>query len=279
MDQACLGTLEPLPESQEIELKVEEIVVVKKSRVSTDYEYMNSLIKRVKDDWDPQATEELLEMFNPLIQYIEERLYQYFGWSGTKDDIRSHFLELVHEYDRNFKNDTQNEKYKGKVAPKTFYFPYYIKSKLWFRVSEYLKSFNEPVMNTVRCKICDGRMISINQSHLKSKKCREKQKVKNISISTIEVYESLYGKYTHSEKPGRSVNTHLSYSHQWDFNFKAQEILKTIRKDLSDKHADMFVGYYLLNLTQKEMAEIYKEKRINVSNSLKEVKLCLASNN
>lgn len=266
--------LEPLPVPDKVEeLEVEAIEVSTK----TDYDHMNVLIKKVKEDWDSEAINELLHMFKPLIQYIEERLYQYFGWSGTREDIESHFLELVYEYDRYFKNDYK-EKYDGKEHPKSFYFPYYIKSKLWFRVSEYLKSFNEPVLNTVRCKICDGRMISINQSHLNSRKCRFKQKQKNIVVNSIQRYESLYGRATYSERPGRSTNCNLSYTHHWDFNFKAQEYIKRVKENLSDKHSDIFMCYFLMDFTQKEIAEIYKERRTNVSTMLKEIKTYFESN-
>lgn len=246
--------------------------------VGTDYEYMNSLIERVKKDWDVEAVRELTQMFSPLIQYIEERLYQYFGWRETKEDIESHFLELVYEYNRYFDNKANNEKFKGKEHPSSFYFPYYIKSKLWFRVSEYLKSFNEPVLNTVRCKICDGRMIFINQSHLNSKKCKIKQKRKNVIVSSIEKYESLYGKSTHSEKPLRSANSNLSYTHQWDENFKSQELLRRVRKNLSEKHVDIFMMYFLMNFTQKEISEIYEEKRTSISTLLKEIKAFFENN-
>lgn len=267
MDQNSSTALESLPEPKEV-----EVLSAPSTSIKTDYDVMNSLIKRVKEDWDPVATKELLQMFSPLIQYIEERLYQYFGWSGTRQDIESHFLELVHEYDRYFKDNHYKKEFEGKTPPKSYYFPYYIKSKLWFRVSEYLKSFNEPVLNTVRCKICDGRMIFINQSHLNSRKCKAKQKRKNVVVSSIERYESLYGKSTHSEKPARSANTHLSYTHQWDYNFKAQELLKQVRSNLTDRHGDVFMTYFLMEFTQKEIAEIYKEKRTNVSLLLKEIK-------
>lgn len=275
MGKNCSTALKPLPEPKE-EL---EILSAPSTSIKTNYDEMNTLIEKVKETWDPVATKQLIQMFSPLIQYIEERLYQYFGMSGTRQDIESHFLELVHEYDRYFKNNTYKEKFKGKTAPKSYYFPYYIKSKLWFRVSEYLKSFNEPVLNTVRCKICDGRMIFINQSHLNSRKCKQKQKVKNVFITTIEKYESLYGKSTHSEKPERSINADLSYTHQWDYNFKAQEMLKQVRTNLTDHHADIFMTYFLMNFTQKEIAEIYQQKRPSISMFLKEIKAYFQSTN